>query len=422
MNGYIKDPLALFNLLLNKTITFFCKGKDEKINISSKYLFYFSYIIFMVTNFFFKLTTMKTFLGVDTDLLAKIIIYPLYVPLLIKIIWYQKYNKNEILKIVSVGIIILISSYFSGVKLLVTAFIFILSAKDIDIDEVVKVTLIIQIICISIIVLMSLIGSIENRTFSRKDGTVRYSFGFTHPNAFTGQILQLCICFVWTKWQKLSYKDYLFMILISLLTLKFCDSRTSFLLIILFVGTTFIYRYIFIKNLNVRMVLDNILGIITKLSIIILPVMSLLLGALYDPNNKIYVICDKFISGRIKLLNDYYVDKGYSIIGQKIKIISTFAAKKSELYDTTALDNAYGHIAVRYGLIVLIIFIIGYYLVAQKAIYEKNNKVLICILIYILFGITEIYIFNLPYNVLLLLFSVAIYSNKKISNKTFKVD
>lgn len=412
MKKYLTDPLILFNDLLNKIIIF----SNEEIKVSSEHLFYFSYVVYLVANFFFKFTTIETVLGVNADLLANMVIYPLYILLFIKIIYYQSYSKNEVLKIISVGIIILISSYFSGVKLLVTAFIFIIAAKDIDINKVIKLTLIIQIICISIIALLAVGNIIENRTFSRKDGTIRYSLGFKHPNAFAGQILQLCICWVWIRWEKLNYKDYLFLSVLAVFIIKVCDSRTSALLILAFVGIVLMDKYF--ENKNIKL-MKKAISIVTKLSIIICPLVSLLLGILYNSNNKFYFLIDKVISGRIKLLNDYFIKQGYSIVGQKINIISTYASKRSE-YDTTALDNAYGHIAVRYGLIILIIFIIGFYLVAKKADNENNNKALICIFIYMVFGITEIYIFNLPYNVLLLLLSVAIYSYKKIDNETLR--
>ena len=412
MKESIKDPLKLFNKLLNKTMPFL----DNEVNISPEHLFYFSYITFMVVNFFFKFTTLKSFFGVDPDLLAKIIIYPLYALLFIKVICYQNYKKNEILKIVLIGTLIFISAYFSGVKLLLTAFIFIVAAKDIDINKVIKLTLFIQILCISIIVMLALSGVIENRIFTRRDGDIRYSLGFTHPNAFAGQILQLIIISVWIRWEKFNYKDYLILLLLGLFILKVCDSRTSSLLIFILIIMVAIYKYLEHKPIKRIDILNKAIYIGTQISIIMSSVVSIALGVLYDPNNKIYFLINKLLSGRIKLLHDYYINQGYSIIGQKIEIISTYASKKTALYDTTALDNAYGHIAVRYGIIILIVFVIGYYLVAKKAFKEKNIKALICIFIYILFGITEVYIFNLPYNVLFLLFAIAIYSDKKISN------
>lgn len=382
------------------------------IEFNPQYLFFTAYIVFMSCNFLFKLSTMKSFMGMDTSLLAKITIYPMYLLLVIKIIFYQKYNRNELILIIGTGTVLLVSSLISGVQLLVTAFIFIVSAKDIDIKKVIKITLIIQIICIILIAALAISGVIEHRMVDRNDSIMRYALGFKHPNALASQVLQFMTCWVLYRWNDLNYKDYMGIVILIFVTEFITNSRTNLLLMLLLVILITSYKFLCNKKLLQVDVIDKFLSIIVKITVVATPIVSLLMGIIYNSNNSILKIINKLFSGRIKLLNDYYVEKGYSLMGQKIEIISTFASKKSYVHDTTALDNAYGHMAVRYGIIVLILFVVGYYLLVNRATKEKNIPLLICILIYFIFGISEIYIFNLPYNIMILYLSSVIYSEK----------
>lgn len=380
--------------------------------VNPQYLFFTAYVVFLVCNFLFKLSTMKNFIGLDTSLLAKVSIYPMYLLLAVKIAFYQNYNKKELRVIIVTGVILLISSLLSGVQLLVTAFIFIVAAKDIDIRKLIQITIIIQVICIVIIAILAVSGTIEHRTVVRNDNTMRYSLGFKHPNALASQVLQLITCWVLYRWNNLNYRDYFAMLTLTLVVESLTDSRTSFLLMSLLVILVVFYKFLYNKKILERNTIDNILSVVVKITVIAAPIISIFMGVIYNPNSNILKMINKLFSGRIKLLNDYVLEKGYSIMGQKIEIISTFASKKSEVYNTTALDNAYGHMAVRYGVVVLIIFVLGYYLLVKRASKEKNTPLLIYIFIYFIFGLSEIYIFNLPYNIMLLYLSSVVYNEK----------
>lgn len=382
----------------------------KEYNFSSESIYYVSYLVYLSATLLFNISTMENFFGIDTDILANIFVYPVYLVLIFKILFMQKYTKKELIKLICIGICVLVSSILSRSNMLLVGFLFIAAAKNIDFNKIVKITLLVQIICISIIIMLALTGVIENRVMIRSGETeVRYALGFEHPNTFASQILQMVVCWIWIRWDRLCVKDYVGIIILAVIVKLVCDSKTNLLLIGL------ILICILAAKLAAKIVDENKIikysKICAKLVIIIGPILSLIMAVIYKKGNTLHFILNKVFSGRLMLLQKFYNEYGFSLLGQKINRVSTFMARETG-QQVAVLDNAYGNLAIRYGIIILLLFVIGYYILVKSSLLDKQILINIIVFIYFIFGISETQIFKLPHNVSLILLSTVIYCNR----------
>lgn len=382
----------------------------KEYNFSSESIYYVSYLVYLSATLLFNISTMENFFGIDTDILANIFVYPVYLVLIFKILFMQKYTKKELIKLICIGICVLVSSILSRSNMLLVGFLFIVAAKNIDFNKIVKITLLVQIICISIIIMLALTGVIENRVMIRSGDTeLRYALGFEHPNTFASQILQMIVCWIWIRWDRLCVKDYVGIIILAVIVKLVCDSKTNLLLIGL------ILICILAAKLADKIVDENKIikysKICAKLVIIIGPILSLIMAVIYKKGNTLHFILNKVFSGRLMLLQKFYNEYGFSLLGQKINRVSTFMARETG-QQVAVLDNAYGNLAIRYGIIILLLFVIGYYILVKSSLLDKQILINIIVFIYFIFGISETQIFKLPHNVSLILLSTVIYCNR----------
>ena len=110
-------------------------------------------------------TTLETIFGVPTEWLNKMMAYLMLVLLLIQIVFFQKYKRSELIKIVCAGVPFVISALMSKNNSLLCAFLFITAGKDADMDRIVKMLYKLSIIIITAIALLSLTGLYSGEIF-----------------------------------------------------------------------------------------------------------------------------------------------------------------------------------------------------------------------------------------------------------------
>ena len=173
----------------------------------------------------------------------------------------------------------------------------------------------------------------------------------------------------------------------------FVGSRTNILIISLFSLLFLLKNKIKIKIKN-RSIIPYIFAICMIISI------AFAYG--YNSNNEMLNLIDKLLSRRLYLSNYFVTKYDITLFGNKV-ITSQFYA----------LDNAYINIFVRYGVALVVYFVIMFRNTTKNLIEKKEYVLAIILTIFAIYGVSETPMYipaKNPY-ILLLVFS---WSNSKI--------
>lgn len=369
--------------------------------------------------------------------ISKIIRYILYIVFFIRLIFIIPEYKKEILNIkwkekplfikciyfilAIMFISLLINLVSTGNKrLLFPIFIIIVSYKT-DYKEILKTTMILQIILTSITVLMSVLGVTQNYIVPR--GSIqRNSLGFTYTTNLSQMILFSSIIYIYTIGVKVNWKDLFIIQLLNAYTYFLTNSRAEFILL-----EGIIFAIIFIKilekcrRLNIKKIFENIKKIysgIFSYTFILYPVLSFLIVLCYKFGG-IWNKVNKLLSNRLKQTYDNIVLYGVHPFGKKIEFLGFGLKEKIKYgdYDSNFIDNEYLQMLLTEGLFFTICFIIMisiFLIILYKK--RKYNEIIFCS-IYLLFGLINPRIVNLLYCPILFMIIPTILEYKDCNEK-----
>ena len=369
---------------------------ENRVLTKSTKMFICAYILYYSFSLFFWNSTFNFFLEIPSETWQIVFSIPTFVLLVCKVLFFQKYTGIQLLMVSILTIVFFVGYYFSGAYRILIGLLFVIAAKDIDVLNVAKIAMKTIAFMIILIAIFSLVG-ITNNTISVRDGAVRFTLGFRHPNNLGDQVFQFFACWIFTRWHKIRWFDYLWVFSLALLFYFFCNSRTSFYLTIFLLVCAFAFKSV-AKN--------NTLILLVKVIIVLCPIISIFLTVFYDRSNSILLGFDSLFSGRLQLAHEHYLFAGFSLYGQK-DTIKTLGF---------ALDNAYVYNAIVFGMVSLFFILTAIYLCIIKAEKENYTPAIIIITAYCLYSLFELVLFSPTSNILLLLLlSYVLYSSKRSS-------
>jgi len=231
------------------------------------------------------------------------------------------------------------------------------------------------------VLILYFIGHISEFTLIR-DGSIRHSFGFSHPN-FLGTIIFLLFfqyLFLYGR-QSLILNFIIFALSIQSI-LHYTGSRNA--AVSLLVGY---FLYSFSKKLfHIR--------IIQSLTMALLPlsfILSWYASAYYNFSSVFWNLLDKLLSGRIRFANLFYQESPPNFFGNKLEMITTEKAQQIIGASTKILDNAYMSILLKYGFVTAMLVCILYFVGTKKILASKRKELLSFVIVFIIYGFSESY-------------------------------
>lgn len=362
----------------------------KRVKINYETIFYFSYILAL---FSWMFSNVKYIMDI-CDIILKISYCTLTLAYVFK---FKQLSKKE--KLISVFTLVtaFISWRIANNPTLYILFIFILSAKDIDLKKFINNDYKIKIVLLCTIILLYYLGCTENFIMYRSSGIVRSSMGFSHPNIFGAYIFSIFSEYLYINHKKVKTPLLIIAsIIIAFLIFYFSDSRGSYLSIIFLCAMIILYRF------NPRDIFDNkIFKKAIIYSSIIFAIASIILAIRYVPTSNLYLKIDSLLSGRIKFAHWYLDTYNIKLLGNKLLLVSTYLAVDTG-QRAYVLDNAYIKIILQYGIIIFLLFFIPYIKACKRAYEKKDYILVIMFFIYAVRGLTENILFGLYGNVFLL--------------------
>lgn len=371
------------------------------VNIDKKYnIFYFIFFIILIIAKAIGLD------GKDFSLIILTIFSGIF--LMIKIL-KDKYTFRQII-IISImlllGIVIFLISKKTTVLISIIAIIF---AKNISFKNLIKSVFIVRLISFLFIVFLSLIGVINNvkqyRFLENGEILIRNSLGFSHPNVTYLNFFILVLLYLYLYFDRVRYINYIIIIILSHILYLITDSRTGYLIVIISIIITCIFKsHKLIKMKGVKILLICMPIICSTFSIFV--------GLFYDSKNIILKELNTLLSGRLELSNRFL--KMY-----KVKLFGQSIIEGSDLNGSyLRIDNGYISLLLGYGIIIFLIFVFTQVILLKKYVNEAKYKEVMLIVVFLIYGVTEVYIYNIFINISLLFISDLLYC---IQNKTYKV-
>ncbi len=306
--------------------------------------------------------------------------------LLVKI-YKDEWALKEILFIVVLLAVIMTNYYITKETSLLFSFFILIGLKNIDINKVLMVILVMSVLSYSYIIGGNLLGFFPDNIIemARNDEIItRNSLGFRHPNLLHLNLLKIYLLIVLLFHRKLNIVYFIVLFSINLLIYNFSLSRSGFfainllLLLILLSKNNFMQRVILQLAIYIQFILFT-------LTILVATVLQ---------NTIVFTKFNLFFTGRFWYVF-HQLEKPFTLFGYNFSGINTI------------FDNSYSYVLMVYGIVITVAFLYFYYKTA-KVIYKNNNVILAIIFIIIsLHMFIEGYIVYAIFN--LTLFFVAKY-------------
>lgn len=405
---------------MTKTINFYSQKKSLIFNLMDlTYLFIFG--LYVVRKVFdrtmFEITWPEWYyyylrVAMIAFLILKIIVYDiksiklLIFDTLLFIVFYCVYRETGYISLLELGF-------------------FILTAKDIVYQKILRFYFVIVSSVMMITILGALTGCIQDLIFVGNN-KFEHAFGFVYTNNFAAQILFLTITYLAWKGKLPNYMFNIFLILLAFVLYQYTGARNSFICMILTVLGGVYVKYSDkvilstkpigmwgVIKLKVFQFIDNCLVFILPIAALV----SLGLTLLYTQDNAFINKINLISSGRLRLGKDAIEKYGISLWGTPFKMIG-YARNYVARIDYNFVDSSYVMIFVRYGIVFLAFTILGFVYLAIKVKRAQKRYVLVLLGIMSLQSIMEHHLLEVFFNpfVLLILSNFNMSVNNSIAD------
>lgn len=290
--------------------------------------------------------------------------------ILIKTTFFSDYSRKQLAGIGTIlSLIFLLCKYYHPNYYLVYAVAFCLAAKGISYRLISKTYLYLSIVTLLMTLIAFAYGITDDFLVNRVQ-IVRHSLGLVHPNSLGMWCLMILTYYFQYKQHSLRNKDFILLLVFSVIIFLITNSRASFILCIFALLTTW---YLHSKNSLSTYKWFSLLALLISLA---LALSWILLCANYRSDIQIYRLLNLAFSDRINLSHQALNDYPPSLMGNNIRF-------------PYHVDSLFTYTLVIYGYSGLAIFLSLFYTGAVRA-YKKNLPfVLLAVLVFQLYNTQE---------------------------------
>lgn len=311
------------------------------------------------------------------------------------------YKKITIIKITIVMICAAISFYYSRDEKYFILLLFLVAAKDINIDKFIKFDVKLKVLFMLTIILLFFMGYTNVYNMTRSDGMIRYSMGFSHPNVFAAYVFFIMAEVFYLLYKKNRLCLFIMLLCAFFLIDKIANSRSVML------GLIFLMVFTILDFEKIKIVKK----IPTFKIFIVFFMLSLIIGYTFNESNAFYKALNLISSQRIYFMHKYLSQYNINLFGNHIVYVSSLFASKKNI-EAMILDNSYLLFLLKYGILNFAVFSCLIKKVLDK--YENNNFLLKSIFVaLIIFGFFESTFIYINTNVFLLFLSKVFFNDRK---------
>lgn len=352
----------------------FSKGINIMRSIINKFdslvLFNIGYISLLISDMCLQVECIRLY-----DMYISFIGYLLIaIYLLINIKKFLNMNRKHFLYIIVSCLVLLVSFIFSGNFTIIRLIMLGLSIMTMNFDGYVQNDVLYKSIIIVVLMMLSMLGFVNNRVVYRDNLTMRYSYGFEHPNILSMYlslvVFEVTYLLLKNKKNIKTINKVLILLFIPLAIFFMAivtDTKTSVIILLVFylviISYLFLYK-ILLKVLNNKIIKNILMRLFLLISIML--VVTIILAYSYP---EILSFLDRVFSQRYSYYIVYLNTLGINGLGGVVPNSINLAV----------LDNMYLKIFLSGGVILYFTYYMLFYMSAKKA-YKNKNYILIFII------------------------------------------
>lgn len=372
------------------------------ITMKRKDFFIYIFILWYSTEILFN-STLDYIMGISADKISNIVTWLVFALLMFQIVFLQSYTKRELLMVILFTVPVIISTVLSGQRQMMSVWMFIVAAKNVDVDRVIHAAYKVLLIMIPVVMLLCLFGIIENATMMR--GSVkRFALGFSHPNQLGLSVFQLMACYCYTHKDRMDKPNYIYFLLIVLFLVRVPNSKTAYIATVVLLFMLVLYN--FIKNQKSEYMRAFAKGIL--IGTFCLNFFSIIFSYIDVNRNFLLARINSWMSSRFSVCHKVWLMYGVSFFGKRIYVTESereLVGIKNKLW----LDNSYASLLLRYGVLVFLIFSIGYLCLIKSMLIQREYVLAIILFLYAVYGLMETGWYMITHNIFLITFSTLLY-------------
>lgn len=378
--------------------------------IKFKNFFIYIFILWYSTEILFN-STLDSIMGISTDEISNIVTWLIFALLIFQIVFLQSYTKRELMIIILITVPVIIATVLSGQRQMMSVWMFVVAAKNVDVDKVIRTAYKILLVMLPAVVILCLLGVIENATMMR--GSVqRFALGFSHPNQLGLSVFQLMACYCYINKDKLNKLNYIYFLLAVLFLVKIPNSKTAYIATTVLLLMLVLYK--FIKNQKPEYMIAYEKGIL--IGAFCLNFFSIIFSYIDVNRNFILARVNSWMSSRFSVCHKVWLLYGVSFWGKRIYVTESERALvgiKNRLW----LDNSYVSLLLRYGILIYLIFSIGYLCLVKSMLIKREYVLAIILFLYAIYGLMETGWYMITHNIFLITFSTLLYRKSLRDNR-----
>lgn len=337
------------------------------------------------------------------------------VSLLARIFCERLYDDEKFIFVLITSGIFLCSYANVGYDFLLGLAILLPGAMNLDYRRIVRVGVYTGMVTVTLALLGSTVGCITNLTYEIRN-EVRNSMGFVYPTDCAARIFFLCtLCLVYFTEVPLIVHSIAYGLLAAVVY-KITLGRCGTMGLLMLSGLAFCFQIL--QWIERKKKLPEMKPLET-IFVLLMPIEACIMLGLswwYNPENIFLKKLNEILSTRLTLGNSAMKTYGLTVLGTAFEQIGS-GGGQGYRSDYNFVDSSYVLLAVRYGILVLIIVCILYMGAALKTVRSRNMRLAAVLIAIATVSMIEHHLIELAYNTLLLLGMTQITAEKKAEEK-----
>lgn len=347
-------------------------------------------------------------LGIMTvcSVFLKLARYGAYALMLWKIIMDTEFSSRQIGRYVLCAVEILLVYYCTRNKNLIFLFVMIIAVSDICFSKILKTYIWTTGLCTGTVILSRALELIPARNdFTEK--RFRYALGFDYVTTGANFWMYLVLAYICYRRKKFTWLEAAILETITYVFFIFTDTKNAFAIttiaimvaLILKVWNEDFGRYVF--------------SFLIKYMLLIGTILISILTFFYEKSTFIRETVNDLLTNRVKLTYDAVQEYGIKLFGQAIDWIGGTINFEKEYVDYNYVDSSYMQILLSYGIILLIMIIIGYYLLGKLIVKEKQWYLGLAVVLSAIHSTFDPQLLWVQYNIYFLMLGYLFVSDKE---------
>lgn len=357
-----------------------------------KWMFLFAYGIYLVSVVLFDskyryMESLRLFFPI-----VRFLAYGLVCTKIVLDFFEKEYSLKELGLIAGIGILFLISAAVSKNKNLLIFWVFIVSAHDVDFREIIKWSLWVHIAALLFVIGSCYAGIVENQIYIQDNGNrIRESLGFDYTTQSAHYYFYMILFWVYWRKEKITWKELAVITAANIYFFIKTDTKNAFALGTLAIVGTIILKYVpYLRNYN---------KIYSLIAAGIAPLMSIgiiLFSIRYDGGVEWMQKCNKFITGRLGLGHQGYLDYGIRLFGQPVSW---------EEGGYHYVDSSYMQTILCLGIVIFLLILIGLVTMGIFIAIRKDTYFLLVYALFVVHSTFDSQLIWIGYNSFLMFYS-----------------